>query len=248
MPTSPLQGRTVLVTGAGRRLGRALAEGVVAAGADTILLAHQSLDGAHAVAAAARAAGLRSEALGVDLSDRADTDRALDVAFELAGGRLDAVVHAAASFEPGTLDQTDDALWDRVVELNLTAPFRIARRLAPVLAQSPVGGSIVLVADLAAFLPFPGRFAHSVAKGGVVSLTRALARALAPAVRVNAVAPGVSLPPDDLSGEERAAAYERVPMGDAGGAAEVVRAVLHLLGSTHVTGEVLRVDGGRSLR
>jgi pteridine reductase len=245
----PLAGRQILVTGAGRRLGRAVAEGIVAAGADVVLVVRSSVDGADAVASLARERGQRAEVVVADLADRRSTDAAVSRALELAAprGGLDSFVHAAASYEKGSLEETSDELWDRVLEMNLTLPFRLARALAPALARSPRGGSIVLFSELAAFLPFADRFAHSVAKGGVVPLVRSLAKSLAPGIRVNAVSPGPNLPPENLSAEERARAFERIPMGDPGGPDEVVRAVLHLLVSERVTGEVLRVDGGRRL-
>jgi len=247
-----LAGRRVLVTGSGQRLGRAVAEGIVDAGADVILMAHESLEGAELVAKRATSAGRLAAVIAADLSDRKDSDAAFErvlIAAQEMGG-FDAVVHAAASFEKADFSQTSESIWDRVLELNLTAPFRIARAFQPALSNSnaPGGGSIVLFSELSAFLPFPDHFAHTVAKGSIVSLTRALARSLAPRIRVNAVAPGPVLPPETFSDEERTRAFERIPMIDAGGPDEVVRAVIYLLTAERVTGEVIRIDGGRGLR
>ena len=247
-----LEGRVALVTGAGKRVGRALAEGLLAEGCDLLLLVHRSTEGADEVGALARGRGRRAEVFAADLTDRAATDASLDRALRTAEGwgGLDVVVHAAASYEKLRLAETTDADWDRVLETNLGAAFRLARRVAPALTTSrfPGGGSMLFLAETSAFVPTPSYFAHTVAKGALIPLARTLARELAPKARVNVLALGPVLPPEDFSEEERKIAFERIPMGDAGGPAEVVRAAVWLAGSERVTGEVVRIDGGRGLR
>ena len=136
--------------------------------------------------------------------------------------------------------------WDRIFALNLRAPFFCAQAAAPHLRARR--GSIVNIADLAAFETWPAYVPHGISKAGVVQMTRALARALAPEVRVNAVAPGAVLLPADWDEAAAGRLAATTPLGRLGSAADVAQAVLYLLDADYVTGETIVVDGGRHVR
>ncbi|HEY8380058.1 MAG TPA: SDR family oxidoreductase, partial [Nannocystis sp.] len=165
-----------------------------------------------------------------------------------AGGRVDLLVNNAASFEHGRLMARSDADLRRVLEVNLVAPVSLARALAPALTAA--GGAVVNILDVAAVQPWRGYLDHCTAKAGLAMATRALAVELAPAVRVNGVAPGtVAWPEDDPRYAAGSAVRERIlraiPLGRIGRPEDVAEAVLFLASSSFITGQVLAVDGGR---
>jgi pteridine reductase len=160
-------------------------------------------------------------------------------------GRLDVVVNSAAVMERLALDEVTAAAWDRAMNLNLRAPFLIAQEAARLL---PEGGSIINIADLAAFETWPAYIPLGVSKAGLVHLTRALARALAPRIRVNAVAPGMVLAPEWLEPDAAERFVATTPLRRAGSPEDVVQAIRYLLAATFVTGETILVDGGRHVR
>jgi pteridine reductase len=144
------------------------------------------------------------------------------------------------------IGEVTPAAWDAIFSLNLRAPFLISQAAAPHLARA--GGAIVNLADLAAYETWPAYVPHSISKAGVVQMTRALARALAPGVRVNAVAPGAVLMPDDWPADSAARLAATTPLARLGSPTDVVQAVLYLLEAEYVTGETIVVDGGRRVR
>lgn len=241
-----LAGRVALVTGAGRRLGRALAEALAVRGMTMALHYNGSRDGAESLRRAIEAGGGRAACFQADLGD-ANVARALPgrVAAEL--GRLDVLVNSAAVMHHVGFEETTPELYDQVLALNLRSVFFVSQGAAPLLRKA--GGRIVNLADLGGLEPWPGYAAHSVSKAGVVMLTRVLARSLAPEVTVNAIAPGAVLVPDDYSAAERARLAETTPLKRLGRPDDVIQALLYLLEQADfVTGDVLVVDGGRVLR
>lgn len=241
-----LAGRVALVTGAGHRLGHAIAAGLGTAGCDVALHHHRSREGAERLADELRGAGRRAVALGADLRD-AIAARDLAPRAAAALGRLDVVVNSAAVLVRQPLETVTPESWDATVDLNLRAAFFVAQGAIPFLRAAR--GKIVNIADVGGLEPWPAYVPHNVSKAGLVMLTRALARALAPEVAVNAVAPGPVLLPDDWD----EAAAERIrrttPLGRLGGPDDVVAAVRYFLEfGDWVTGTVLAVDGGRSIR
>jgi len=160
-------------------------------------------------------------------------------------GALHVLVNSASVMQRTPVGSVTVADWDAMFALNLRAPFFAAQAAV---AHMGDGGVIVNIADLAAFETWPGYVPHGISKAGVVQMTRALARALAPAVRVNAVAPGAVLLPEEW--DEAAAARLRgtTPLRRLGSSGDVVQAVLYLIDADYVTGEVLLVDGGRHVR
>jgi NAD(P)-dependent dehydrogenase (short-subunit alcohol dehydrogenase family) len=241
-----LAGRVALVTGAGRRLGLAIARGLVERGMDVAVHHHSSADGAAELVALARHRGRRAEAFAADLRDAA-------AARELPGrvvehfGRLDVLVNSAAVMVRQPVADVTPESWDATMDLNLRAAFFCAQGALPHLRAA--GGRIVNLADVAGFEPWPDYVVHCVSKAGMVMLTRALARVAAPEVTVNAVAPGAVLLPDEWGDAARRHFAETTPLRRLGRPEDVVQAVLYLLeGGDYVTGEVLVVDGGRLLR
>jgi pteridine reductase len=239
-----LRGRVALVTGAGRRVGQAIAVALGARGARVAVHYRGSAAGAEETAGLVAAAGGDAALFQADLGEGAAPARLVDAVAERMGG-LDVLVNSAAVMERTPVGTVTVEAWDAMFALNLRAPFFAAQAAA---ARMPRGGAIVNIADLAAFETWPGYVPHGISKAGVVQMTRALARVLAPAVRVNAVAPGAVLLPDEWD----AAAGERLarttPLGRLGAAADVVGAVLYLLDADYVTGETIIVDGGRHVR
>lgn len=236
-----------LVTGSARRLGKAIALGLAEAGADIAVHHHASPADAAATVAELEQLGVRAVDFTADLRDPAripDLFKAIERVF----GRLDILVNSAATFEHAPVLEIRTEDWDRVMSLNLRAPFLCSQQAAGLMRAGGGLGKIVNIADVGAFEAWPGYVHHCVSKAGLVMLTRAMARALAPDILVNAVAPGTVLPPDGTSKEERAELAAMTSLGRLGTPADVVRAVLFLVESDYVTGETVVVDGGKTLK
>jgi pteridine reductase len=179
-----------------------------------------------------------------DVSNAADVESIAETVREL-GGRLDLLVNNASIFAAGALLELTESEWDRAMNVNLKGPFLTVNALAPFLREA--GGSVVNIVDLSAWQPWLGYPHHSVSKAGLLQLTRIQARALAPEVRVNAIAPGAVLLPEGTSAEEREVLVRRAALKRIGSPEDVADAVLYLADAGFVTGEVIRVDGGRTL-
>jgi pteridine reductase len=240
-----LTGRVALVTGAGRRVGRAIALALGARGMQVVVHFNDSREGADETARMIVDAGGSAIVEPADLADvhaaHALVDRA--VAWR---GTLGALVNSAAIMLRTPIAETIQADWDRMFALNVRAPYFLSQRAAPTLAASD--GAIVNIADLAAFESWPAYVPHGMTKAAIVQMTRAMAKALAPGVRVNAVAPGVVLLPDGWDEAEAEHLRATTPLGRLGAPEDVAQAVVFLLEARYVTGEVLRVDGGRHVR
>ncbi|MBN2195464.1 MAG: SDR family oxidoreductase [Polyangiaceae bacterium] len=239
-----LAGGRALVTGAGKRLGRAIALELGRRGMWVAVHYGQSAAAAEETCAAIATEGGVAFALPADLRDRAATRLLVDRAVDRLGG-LDLLVVSAAGFERVAFDAIDDRAWDQMVELDLTSPFVLAQRATPSLRRAR--GSIVFLTCTSALAPYRHHLPYVVAKGGLSQLTRALALELAPDVRVNAVAPGTVLPPDTMGDDERARMARMLPLGRLGTADDIARAVLFLAESPFITGTEIQVDGGRAL-
>jgi len=241
-----LRGRVALVTGAGRRLGLAMARALAGRGMTVAIHHHASADGAHSLRDEIVAAGGHAACFAADLTDAgAAAELPRRVAAELGG--LDVLVNSAAVMHQVPFEQTTPELYDATLDLNLRAVFFCTQGAAPALRAAR--GKVVNLADLGGLEPWPGFAAHSVSKAGVVMLTRVLARAMAPEVTVNAIAPGAVLVPESYDAAERERLARTTPLGRLGAPDDVISALLYLLeGGDYVTGEVLVVDGGRLLR
>jgi pteridine reductase len=240
-----LEGRAALVTGAGRRLGRAIAVALGARGMHVGVHYGSAAAGARETAAEIERSGGRAVCLPADLRDPTAPGALVDAAVS-ALGRLDVLVNSAAVMVRTPIGQVTPAAWDGMFAVNLRAPFFASQAAAPHLARSQ--GAIVNLADLAAFETWPGYVPHGISKAGVVQMTRALARALAPDVRVNAVAPGTVLLPESWPAEAAERLASSTPLRRLGSPEDVTRTVLFLLDSDYMTGQTILVDGGRHVR
>jgi len=238
-----LQGRVALVTGAAKRIGRAVALRLANEGADVIIHYHRSKSEADDAVAEIAKLGRRSTALQADLCSVAEIKRMFQSAAEQFG-RLDILVNSAANFLPAHLADTTEKTWDAALDTNLKAPFFCAQAAAPLLKQSH--GVIINFADIGGILPWPGYIPHCASKAGVIMLTKCLAKALAPEVRVNAIAPGTITMSGDPSDWE-ADFIRRAPLHRAGTTDDVADAVSFLIHSNFLTGQTLVLDGGRTL-
>lgn len=240
-----LKGRVALVTGAGRRVGRALAMALGSRGATVAVHYGSSASDAEAVVRAIEALGARASAFGADLTEPA-APASLIERVVARFGTLHVLVNSAAVMERTPFGETTVADWDRIFALNLRAPFFLCQAAAPHLRATR--GTIVNIADLAAFETWPGYVPHGLTKSGVVHLTRSLARVLAPDVRVNGIAPGTVLLPDDWRRTDEERLNRTTPLGRQGSPDDVASAMLFLIDADYVTGETVIVDGGRHVR
>jgi NAD(P)-dependent dehydrogenase (short-subunit alcohol dehydrogenase family) len=230
-----------LVTGGARRIGRAIVEALASTGADVVVHHGSSPEEADAVVRDLEARGRRSIALQADLADPGQAAALLERA--TAGlGPIDWLVNSAAIFEPLDVASTTVASWDRHMAINLRAPFLLSQAFARALDGR--AGAIVNLLDWRALRPAADHLPYTVAKAGLAALTRSLAVALAPSIRVNGLALGAVLPPADGA----AASLDDVPAGRWARLEEVGQALVFLLdGPDYVTGSILQLDGGRHL-
>jgi NAD(P)-dependent dehydrogenase (short-subunit alcohol dehydrogenase family) len=239
-----LGGRVALVTGGGHRVGRALAVALGVEGMKVAVHYHETADGARETARLITAAGGSADVFHADLAAAGAPARLVaDVAQRMGG--LDVVVNSAAVMQRTPVDEVTETEWDAMFALNLRAPFFVTQAAARVMSD---GGAIVNIADLAAFETWPAYVPHGISKAGVVQMTRALARVLAPRIRVNAIAPGAVMLPSDWSERDAERLVSTTPLARLGTPEDVVSAMLYLLEADYVTGETIIVDGGRHVR
>ncbi len=242
-----LKGKVGLVTGAAHRIGRDIALELARQGVHLVIHYNASAEAAERTLADARALGVDAIAVQADQS-RGDEVAALFAAVQHHFGRLDVLVNSAAVMERKPLLDITEADWERVMGINLKGPFLCAQAAARLMLRGQsAGGAIVNIADLAGLKPWPSYAPHSVSKAGVIMLTRVLALALAPTIRVNAVAPGPVAKPLNWSDERWLAHGSKLPLKRTGSGQDVADAVVFLLKSDFVTGELLIVDGGSLL-
>jgi pteridine reductase len=239
-----LTAKRALVTGAGVRVGRAIALALGEARMQVAVHYHASAEPAAETVEQIAKRGGSAFSLSADLSDRAQARGLVDACLERMGG-LDLLVASAGNFERVLFDALDDAAFDRALALNLAAPLALVQRAAPALRAAR--GSIVFITCSSATTPFRNYLPYVVSKGALRHLMKTLALELAPEVRVNAVAPGTVLPSPDMDGQSVARLTERIPLGRTGSAEDVAEAVLYLARSDFVTGHELVVDGGRTV-
>jgi pteridine reductase len=237
-------GKVALVTGGGRRVGKAISLALADAGAYVVVNYNHSADEAEETVREIERRGRRALAVQADVSKKQDVDALIEtVSREFR--RLDILVNSAARFDRSPIADITEEDWDRVLGTNLRGPFFLSQAAAPMLAANGAG-VIVNIADLSAFQPWPSYAHHAVSKAGLVHLTRVLARALGPRVRANCVAPGTVLPPEGFEAEQDEA-DERTVLKRVGSPEDVANAVLYFVKNDFVTGQVLVVDGGRLL-
>jgi pteridine reductase len=240
-----LAGKTALVTGAAKRVGREIALALARRGANIVVHYRSSAAEARQVVAEIKALGV--EALAV----RAEQSNARQVRVAVARAvrrfkQIDVLVNCAAVYERTPFGKLTERDWDFHIDANLKGPFLFALEVGRHMQRRKVAGKIINLADWAAYRPYRDYLPYMVSKAGVVCLTQALAKELAPRVQVNAVAPGPVLLPPDCSAAERRAVIRATLVKRVGSPADVAKAVLYLVeGGDFVTGQVLVVDGGR---
>jgi pteridine reductase len=242
-----LDGHWALVTGAARRVGASIARALHGAGAGVAI--HYRGSAAPAEALAAELNARRAGSAFTVQADLLDCARLEAMVAEVVGrtGRLDVLVNNASSFYPTPLGAVTAAQWEDLVGTNLRAPLFLAQAAAPHLKAA--GGVIINLIDIHAVRPLKDHPVYGAAKAGLAMLTRCLARDLAPAVRVNGVAPGAVLWPDDgIADSTRDSIIRQIPLKRAGSPEDIAGCVLYLVRDAgYVTGQILVVDGGRSI-
>jgi pteridine reductase len=246
MPDNPLDGKVALITGGAHRIGAAIARELHAQGMRLVIHYHTSEAAAHALQAELLAA--RPDSVMLVRGDLHNGDKLCrNLVFETVESfdRLDVVVNNASRFYPTPIGEAVESQWDDILGTNLKAPFFLSQSAAPHLRKT--GGCIVNIADIYGERPLLNHPIYSVAKAGLVMLTKSLARELGPEVRVNAIAPGAILWPEagiDEMSKQRI--VSRTPLKRAGDTGDIARTVLFLVRDAgYITGQMLAVDGGR---
>jgi pteridine reductase len=239
-----LQGRVALVTGAAKRLGRAIAFGLAHNGVNLAIHYGKSAGEARELAGEIEKLSVRAAAFPAELTDVSAIQKLMDDTLQHFG-RLDILINCAANFLETKFGETTEKTWDASLDTNLRAPFFCSQAAAPHLAKSG-RGVIINFADIGGLLGWREYLPHSLSKAGIILMTRILAKELAPAVRVNAIAPGTITMPGDPP-EWQADFIRRAPLRRAGRPDEIVDTVLYLIHSEFITGQTIVLDGGRTL-
>ena len=240
-----IRDRVALVTGGAHRVGRSIALALAREGAHVAITYHTSADAAQQTVAEIEVCGVGGLAVRCDQSDPVQVAAVFD-AVQAQWGRLNILVNSAAIMQQKPFLDITPQDWDATLGINLTGPFLFSQHTGRMmLAQG--GGVIINIADEAGLTPWARYVHHSVSKAGVIMLTRAAALALAPEVRVNAIAPGPVLKPEGWTDERWETLRSSTPLDRLGSPQDVVEAVLYLIRAEFVTGHVLVVDGGRTV-
>lgn len=242
MPGKSLAGQVVLVTGGAKRIGRSIALRLAGEGADVVVNFETSKAEAEGVVREIKALGRRGIAVGANVSQRADVQK-LFAAAEAEFGRLDILVNNAGMFFAAKFEELTEEQWDSIMNANLKSQFLCAQAAAPIMKRQG-RGRIINLSSLGGILPWPAFTHYCVSKAGVIMLTRCLARALGPEILVNSVAPGTIQFPGEAPDEDY---IQRVPLHRTGTGDDIAGAVLYLAATDFVTGQIIAVDGGRSL-
>jgi pteridine reductase len=239
-----LQDRVALVTGAGKRLGRAIALHLASEGSDVAVHYGKSQQEALEVVHEIEKRGRRSIAIQADLT-RVEQIHDLIARVAKEFQHLDILINSAANFLETKFGQTAEATWDASLDTNLKAPFFCCQSAAPYLTQSG-SGIIINFADIGGLMGWREFLPHSISKAGVILLTRILAKELAPKVRVNAIAPGTITMPGDPP-EWQSDFVQRAPLARTGHPQDITDAVMFIIRAEFMTGHTLVLDGGRTL-
>lgn len=244
MSKGSLSGRVVLITGAAKRLGRAIALGLANEGADLAIHYGKSAAEAKELVGEIEKLGVRAAAFSAELTKVSAIQKLIDDTVHHFD-RLDTLINCAANFLETKFGETTEKTWDASLDTNLKAPFFCSQAAAPHLAKSG-HGIIVNFADIGGLLGWREYLPHSVSKAGIILMTRILAKELAPAIRVNAIAPGTITMSGDPP-EWQADFIHRAPLGRTGRPDEIVDTVLYLIHTEFMTGQTIVLDGGRTL-
>ena len=242
-----LQGSTALVTGGARRVGKTIALALAREGARVAITYNTSMDQAQTTVTKIEQSGGQAAAYRCDQRDLAAIDRLFDQ-LRHDFNRLDLLVNSAAIMERQPVLDIMPEDWARVMDTNLRGPFFMAQAAAKWVKETGQPGNIVNIADMSALQPWPSYLTHTVSKSGIVALTKTLALALAPSIRVNAIAPGTVLKPEEWADERWEKMIAALPVQHGGSAEDVAEAVLFCIRSEFMTGQLIVLDGGRSLK
>lgn len=241
-----LKGKVAIVTGAARRVGRVIAARLAEHGAAVAIHYNRSRAEAESLAAGLERAGGRARVFAANLESVAEIERMLEEVMK-AFDRIDVLVNSASVFYRKPIDEITERDWDANLDTNLKAPFFLSK-FAGAIMRRQGAGKIVNIGDWAGIRPYNNYLPYTVSKSGLIGLTRALAKALAPEVQVNCIAVGPVLPPEDYSDEETARLVAGTLTGRIGSPDDVANAVLFLCaGTDFATGATLLIDGGRLL-
>jgi len=234
-----IDGKVALITGSAKRIGREIALELARRGARIAVHYRSSANEAKEVA------GNAGEIFCADLADTNSIDalfRAIDNKF----GRLDILVNSASTFSPATADDATPEHWDSQMNTNARAPFFVAQHAARLMRRNGAG-KIINIADVAGEVIWPAYLPYSVSKAALLAVNRGLAKAYAPEIQVNAIAPGPVLFPDHYTEQQRRSAIDRTLLKRAGSPLDIVQAVVFLIENDYITGDVIHVDGGRHI-
>ncbi|MGI9621306.1 MAG: SDR family NAD(P)-dependent oxidoreductase [Acidimicrobiales bacterium] len=238
-----LEGKTALVTGGARRVGKAITLALARAGANVVINYNSSVGEAEETAGEAEALGVAAMPAQASVADYEAVGAMVDAAVARFG-TIDVLVNNASTFIPDSLPTKDLSVWHRSIDTLVHGPFYCANQVAPVMLEND-GGVIIGIGDLSAFEPWPGFAGHAVGKGAILSLTRQLALELAPTIRANAVVPGPALRPLDYDESTYQRVADETLVGRWGTPEEMAHAVVFLAEADYITGEILTVDGGQ---
>ncbi len=239
-----IRGKKALVTGGAVRIGREIALSLARKGAHILLHYGKSKSEAEKTAADIRALGANCDLFSADLSKSKDVLILIDQ-IKSKTGAIDILVNSASLFYKTPIDKVKESDFDALMDVNLKAPFLLSLEFGKQMAQS--GGKIINIADWSGFRPYKNYGPYCASKGGLITLTKSLARDLAPKVYVNAIAPGPVMPPVDMSDAEKEAVAQQTILRRWGSAQDIANAAVFLLENDFINGTVLVVDGGRSL-
>lgn len=240
-----LKDKIALVTGGGVRLGRAIALGLARQGCDVLVHCNKSRRQATQVAREIEALGRNAKVIAADLSDAKKTLKLARDA-EKAMGRVDILVNSAAVFWPTPLERLKVKELDAFLDINLKSPYILSSEIGQRMKRRGAG-VIINIACISGLKPWKTHVPYSISKAGLIALTVGTAKLLGPEVRVNAIAPGTVLPPPEMTRAQIEARKAGLPLKKIGTPDDIVAAVLYLAGAGFVTGQVLCVDGGRSI-
>jgi pteridine reductase len=240
-----ISGKVALITGSAKRIGRLTAIALAKRGARVAIHYRNSIEDAKESLRLVQAEGGSGALFQADLADlRAIPEmlRSIDKTF----GGLDILVNSASTFHTGTSEETSPELWDEQISSNARGPFFVAQSAAKLMMRQG-SGKIVNIVDVAGEVIWPGYFAYSVSKAALIAVNRGMAKAYAPAIQVNGIAPGPVLFPEHYTEEQKRSAIERTLLKRAGDPSDVVNAVVFLIENDYITGEIIHVDGGRHI-
>lgn len=238
-----LKDKTALITGGGIRVGRAITLGLAEAGANVVINYYSSAEKAKATSMDAVAMGVEALPIRADIADPKQVEEMVKVAHQRFGS-VDILINNASMFKKTPFPTKDLTSWHKTKAILIDGPFYCANAIAPMMLERGEG-AIINIIDLSAWDPWPGFTAHSVGKAALLALTRQLALELAPAVRVNAIAPGPTLPPTSYDEAKIQRTADKTLLDRWGSPEDISQAVIFFIKSDYITGQVIAVDGGQ---